>query len=103
MSDSPRRDERDLEPLIEPEPELSELDRRLRQRERRMPWVRLAVLAAALLGLLIFYDQISEGMSGCFGKYIDADKRAGSAAPTDDAQNEPPSINIEPARPLHTP
>lgn len=94
----------DLEPLREPETEhLTELELRQRERERRMPWVRLVILGLALVGLLIFWGRISDGMAGCFGKYVELDRQAtsrGADAVEAPAADPPSNIQIQPARPL---
>lgn len=85
------------EPLREPEPERptgSDLERRVRERERRMPWVRIAIMVAALVGLLVFHQSISSEMAGCFQRNYVAEDRA-KAAPS-----EPGQVRIEPARRL---
>jgi len=97
------------EPLREPEPErLSDLDRRMRERDRRMPWVRMIVLGLSLVAIIVFYQSISEGVAGCYGKYVQpgatpkasSDGTSGTAAPTKPGEQ---NLRIEPARPLTTP
>lgn len=82
------------EPFEEPEPErATELDRRMRERERRMPWVRIAIMVAALVGLLVFHQTISSEMAGCFQRnYVAEDKAKPAPAPGE--------MRIEPARRL---
>ncbi len=88
------------EPLIEPEPVgESELERRLRERDRRVPWVRLVVLVLALVALLVFYNKISEGMAGCYGQYVEPQAATKKGAPTVAPAGEI-NLEIEPARPL---
>lgn len=74
----------------EPAPE-RELDRRLRERDRRVPWVRIVLLAAALVGILVFHGTITSEVAGCFGRYVE---------PGHDAVTPEPALRIEPARPL---
>lgn len=89
----------DEEPLREPEPEPpSALDRHLRERDRRMPWVRLGILVAALVALLVFYSQIGNTVAGCFGKFVEKPKAGSTPAPAGELQ-----MRIEPARPLAMP
>jgi len=76
----------------EPEPE-RELVRRLRERDRRVPWVRIAILVVALLGILVFHQTLSDKVVGCYGQYVEPAAGSG-AAPTE------PTLRIEPARPL---
>lgn len=83
------RDEGWREP---PGPE-RELDRRLRERDRRVPWVRIVVLAAALVGILVFHGAISSKVAGCYGHYVEP-------ADGGDAQRHEPTLRIEPARKL---
>ncbi len=90
------------DPLREPEPErLSDLDKRLRERDRRIPWVRLIVLVAALVAILVFHQSITQSVAGCYGKYIpDNPKSPSKDMPV--APGEVP-LTIEPAKPLAVP
>lgn len=92
------------EPLREPEPErLSDLDRRMRERDRRMPWVRMVILGLALVAIIVFHQSISEGVAGCYSKYVPATPpKPATSAPGKAAPNEM-NLRIEPARPLATP
>jgi len=93
------------ESLREPEPErLSDIDRRMRERDRRIPWVRIVILALSLVAIIVFHQSISQGVAGCYGKYV----QPGTATTpsTNSAGQTPPgevNLRIEPARPLVTP
>ena len=92
------------EPLREPEPErLSDLDKRLRERDRRIPWFRLIVLVSALVAILVFHQSISQGVAGCYGKYIP--EQAPPKTPSKDMPVAPGEVplTIEPAKPLPSP
>lgn len=75
-----------------PEPE-RELVRRLRERDRRVPWVRIVILVVALLGILVFHQTLSDKVVGCYGQYVEP---AGGSGGTP----AEPTLRIEPARPL---
>ena len=84
-------------PLREPEPERpSELERRIRERDRRVPWVRIVVLAAALVGILVFHGTITSKVAGCYGQYVEPTGRP-AAKP---GESPTPELRIEPARRL---
>lgn len=83
-------------PLREPEPERpSELERRIRERDRRVPWVRIVVLAAALVGILVFHGTITSKAASCYGQYLEP---TGKPAKPDESAG--PELRIEPARRL---
>ena len=87
------------EDFREPEPEReSAFGRHLREQRRRgMPWIRLAVMVGVLVGLIVFYENISRGVAGCFGRYVEADKTKKQP----DASGVPDGmLRIEPAKSL---
>ena len=86
--------------LREPEPErLSERELRSRQRAHRLPWLQIVILATALVALLVFYQSISEGVAGCYGRYIPEQTEAPHKEAAPLAPGEVP-LTIEPAKPL---
>jgi hypothetical protein len=92
------------ESLREPEPErLSDLDRRMRERDRRVPWVRILILALSLVAIIAFHQSISEGVAGCYGKYVQPGTTSKSPSPPGQAQPGEMNLRIEPARPLAPP
>lgn len=94
------------EPLREPESErLSDVDRRLRERDRRLPWVRMVILGLSLVAIIMFHQSISEGIAGCYGKYVPTTTTPKPAANEPGKATAPNELHmrVEPARPLATP
>lgn len=99
---------RDPDVVFGREPRLSDSgDRRLRDMRSHEPrlrfaWVKIAVMVALLVGLLVFYGQISDKAAGCYQETAGLEKKTQGGAKPEPRSVQPPhtrevQIRIEPA------